>query len=512
MTRRELDSRLPSTGHERIARAACIGAGVIGAGWAARFLLTGTDVSVFDPHPDARRILGEVLDNARWAYERLTAAPLPTPGELIFCGSIAEAVSDADWIQESVPERIDLKRSILSEIDAFCRSDALIGSSTSGLLPSDLQSGLTHPERFFVAHPFNPVYLLPLAEIVGGRLTSRRTIDTAVALLATTGMKGVPIAREIDAFVGDRLLEALWREALWLIQDDICDVETLDDVIRYSFGLRWAQMGLFQTYRIAGGEAGMRHFLAQFGPALQWPWTKLTDVVDLDEALVEKIAAQSDAQNDGLPIRRLERIRDENLIGILRALKSGDDGRGWGAGKLLAEFEARLTRNAIAAETPQAEAVRVDPSWVDYNGHMTEHRYLQVFGDATDAVLRRIGVDAAYVVGGHSYYTVESHLRHLSEAHLGDSLRVRSSILSYDEKRLHIFHELKKSDGGALLATGEHMLLHVDKAAGRASAAPAEVLARLEALTEAQAHTGLPEGVGRAIRPAQGPQGPRHST
>jgi carnitine 3-dehydrogenase len=501
-----------TAGYAPLAKAACIGAGVIGAGWVARFLLAGIDVAVFDPHPDARRVVGEVLENAEWAYQRLTAAPLPPRGALTFCATIAEAVASADWIQESVPERFELKRSILAEIDTACRPDALIGSSTSGLLPSDLQAELKHPERFFVAHPFNPVYLLPLAEIVGGRLTSRRTIDSAVALLAATGMKGVPIAREIDAFVGDRLLEALWREALWLIKDDICDVETLDDVIRYSFGLRWAQMGLFQTYRIAGGEAGMRHFIAQFGPALQWPWTKLTDVVDLDEALIEKIAAQSDAQNAGLSIRRLERIRDENLIGILRALKAGDDGRGWGAGKLLADFEERLHVNAARNSDPsEPHPIRVDPAWIDYNGHMTEHRYLQVFGEATDAVLRRVGVDGAYVAGGSSYYTVESHLRHLGEARLGDTLHVRSTILSYDEKRLHLFHELHKSEGRALLATGEHMLLHVDKAAGRASAAPAGFLARLEAFAGAQTPAALPEGVGQSIRPAQAPKKLRHS-
>lgn len=335
-----------------------------------------------------------------------------------------------------------------------------------------------------------------------------------MALLAATGMKGVRIDNEIDAFVGDRLLEALWREALWLIADDICTVETLDDVIRYSFGLRWAQMGLFQTYRIAGGEAGMRHFLAQFGPALQWPWTKLTNVVDLDDALIEKIAAQSNAQNEGLSIRRLERIRDENLIGILRALKEGNDGRGWGAGKLLTEFEERL--NAAADRRKEGnrlepQLIRVDPAWVDYNNHMTEHRYLQVFGEATDAVLRRIGVDMDYVASGSSYYTVETHLRHLNEALLGDALSVRSTILSYDEKRLHLFHELEKSEDRTLVATGEHMLLHVNKAAGRASAAPPGTLARLEALTEVQTYTGLPEGAGRSIRPARAPKEPQHS-
>ena len=252
-----------------ISRAACIGGGVIGGGWIARFLLAGIDVKVFDPHPEAERIVGEVLANAERAYGLLTNAPLPPRGRLTFCASVAEAVSDAEWVQESVPERLDLKHRVLAEIDAAAPASALIGSSTSGLKPSDLQQAMTHPERLFVAHPYNPVYLLPLVEIVGGSATAPATLAQAKEVLETIGMKGVVIAREIEAFVGDRLLEALWREALWLIKDDICDVETLDDVIRYSFGLRWAQMGLFQTYRIAGGEAGMRHFLAQFGPCLQ---------------------------------------------------------------------------------------------------------------------------------------------------------------------------------------------------------------------------------------------------
>ena len=335
-----------------ISGAACIGGGVIGGGWIARFLLAGVDVNVFDPHPEAERVVREVIANAERAYGLLTNAPLPARGRLTFSPSLRQAVSGAEWVQESVPERLDLKRSVLAEIDAACPADALIGSSTSGLLPTELQAGLSHPERLFVAHPYNPVYLLPLVEIVGGAATARATIDRARAVLDAIGMKGVVIAREIEAFVGDRLLEALWREALWLIKDDICDVETLDNVIRYSFGLRWAQMGLFQTYRIAGGEAGMRHFLAQFGPCLKWPWTKLTDVVDLDDALIEKIAAQSDKQAAGLSIRELERIRDENLVSILQGLKTGHGGEGWGAGKLLAEFERRLTANLPARAAP----------------------------------------------------------------------------------------------------------------------------------------------------------------
>ena len=166
-----------------------------------------------------------------------------------------------------------------------------------------MQRGLPHPERVLVGHPFNPVYLLPLVEVVAGQDTSAAVVERARAVYASIGMKPVVIAKEIDAFIGDRLQEALWREALWLVHDGIATVEDVDDVIRYSFGLRWAQMGVFQVYRVAGGEAGMRHFMEQFGPCLEWPWTKLTDIPDLDEALVDTIAEQSDAQAAGLSIR-----------------------------------------------------------------------------------------------------------------------------------------------------------------------------------------------------------------
>ncbi|MBP1852390.1 carnitine 3-dehydrogenase [Rhizobium halophytocola] len=489
-----------------ITKAACIGGGVIGGAWAARFVLAGIDVAMYDPHPEAQRIVGEVLANAERAYAMLTMAPLPPRGTLRFAPSVEDAVQDVDWIQESVPERLDLKRGVLNEIDAHAKPDALIGSSTSGLLPSDLQRDMAHPDRLFVAHPYNPVYLLPLVELVGGNQTSKETIERAKAAYAEIGMEGVVINKEIEAFVGDRLLEALWREALWLVHDDICDTETLDNVIRYSFGMRWAQMGLFETYRIAGGEAGMRHFLGQFGPCLQWPWTKLTDVVDLDEALVEKIGAQSDAQSGMHGIRELERIRDENLVGIMQVLKGANGGKGWGAGKLLADFEARLWAGAGKADVdPTAPAplrlveTKVNPSWADYNGHMTEFRYLQVFGDTSDALLRLIGVDDAYVKAGHSYYTVETHIRHLGEAKVGEALYATCQVLSTDDKRLHVFHAIHRADGDEVLATAEQMLLHVDAAAGRAAPADPAVLARLQAIADAHSALARPEAAGRHV-------------
>lgn len=480
-----------------IQKAACIGAGVIGAGWVARLLLAGIDVALFDPDPEAGRKVEAVLANAAHAWERLLPRPLPPAGRLTLAPSIAAAVRDADFIQESVPERLDLKRRILAEIEAAAPPDALIGSSTSGLLPSDMQSGMRNPERLVVAHPFNPVYLLPLVEIVGGKATSASAIARARAVYRGIGMRPVVLKREIEAFVGDRLLEALWREALWLVHDDIASVEEIDDIIRFSFGLRWAQMGLFQTYRIAGGEAGMRHFLAQFGPCLAWPWTKLTDVPDLSDALIDKIAAQSDAQANGLSVRALERIRDDNLVGIMKALAAQDEGRGWGAGQEVRALEKLLAARQPAATGPSPAATplplleaRVEPDWIDYNGHMTEHRYLQVLGEATDAFLRLIGVDAAYVAGGHSYYTVESHLTHKGQARAGDRLAATTRVVGSDAKRLHLFHEVRNADTGELLATGEHMLLHVDSAAAKAVPVEGAVAERLAA--HAAAHAGLP--------------------
>jgi len=338
-----------------ISKAACIGGGVIGGGWIARLALNGIDVAVFDPHPEAKRKVDEVMANARHAYGRMAKKGLPTEGRVRFVGSIAEAVADADLIQESVPERLEVKLKTLAEIEAAAPADAIIGSSTSGFKATDMAIGMKHPERFLVAHPFNPVYLLPINEIVPGERTSREAVERACAAYTSIGMKCVVLNKEIDAFVGNRLLEAAWREALWLVKDGVCTVEELDDIMRYGFGLRWAQMGMFQTYRIAGGEAGMRHFMAQFGPALAWPWTKLMDVPEFNDELVDLIATQSDAQSGEWSIRELERIRDDNLVAIMEALSKENDGQGWGAGHLHKAYVKRLGQASKAAAKAKAE-------------------------------------------------------------------------------------------------------------------------------------------------------------
>ncbi|MBR2575259.1 MAG: carnitine 3-dehydrogenase [Loktanella sp.] len=474
-------------------KAAIIGGGVIGGGWAARFLLNGWDVAVFDPDPDAPRKIAAVLDNAKLSLPALSDVPLPAMGQLSFAASLAEAVTGADYIQESVSERLDLKHRVYAEIQRAA-PDTPLGSSTSGYKPSQLQEGAINPATIFVAHPFNPVYLLPLAEVVPSPASDPALIERVKDTLRGIGMFPLHVRKEIDAHIADRFLEAVWREALWLVKDGIATTEEIDEAIRMGFGLRWGQMGLFETYRIAGGEAGMKHFLEQFGPCLTWPWTKLMDVPDFNDELVDLIAGQSDTQSGHHTIRELERIRDSNLVGFLRVLKDRD----WGAGRVLKAHDA-ARRDMVQTLDANAPLVRLQvlPSWIDYNGHMTESRYLFAGSETSDTLLRLIGADMDYVAGGHSYYTAETHIRHLGEAKLGDHLTGSVQVLGADDKRLHIFITIAK-DGDAV-ATLEQMLLHVDMAAGKTCPAAPAVLDRLFAIRDAHASLPRPASAGRHI-------------
>ena len=319
-----------------IARAATVGCGVIGAAWASRLVLSGVDVAISDPSPQAETIMHEVLANAVAAWDDLGLAT-DRRGDWRIASSIADAVADAEFVQESVPERPDLKKAVYAEIEAALPNDALIASSTSGIKPSELQADLAHPERFVVGHPYNPVYLLPVVEVVGGEATAPHAIERAQEIYRSIGMHPVHVRVEIEAFIGDRLLEAVWREALWLVNDGVATTQEIDDVMTYGFGLRWAQMGLFETYRVAGGTGGFRHFIEQFGPALEWPWTKLMDTPEFTPELVDKIVEQSDEQSGHLDVRELERIRDRNVVGFLKVLEENR----WAAGSAVAAQRER---------------------------------------------------------------------------------------------------------------------------------------------------------------------------
>jgi carnitine 3-dehydrogenase len=488
----------------RIEQVAVIGAGVIGAGWIARFLENGIDVALYDPAPDAAAKVHAVLANAEHAYEKLTMAPRANKGELVHAAGLAEAVHGVQLVMEAVPENLELKQQVYREVESVVGPHVIRASSTSGILPSQLQADLEHPGRLLVAHPFNPVYLLPLVELVGGELTDTQVIVHASDFFGQLGMHPLHIKKEIEAFIADRLLEAVWREALWLVKDGIATTAEIDDAIRYGFGLRWAQMGMFETYRLAGGEAGMRHFIAQFGPCLKWPWTKLMDVPELTEELIDTIATQSDEQSGQYSFRELERIRDDNLIAILQALKFNN----WGAGETLGRYEQALfDAGALKADTLAGEDLSqplltlersVPPDWTDYNNHMNESRYLQCFGDASDALLRRIGVDADYVANSGSYFTVETHIRHLDEVAALQPIRATTQVLSGVGKKLHVFHRLYHGDG-RLLATAEQLLIHVNMVTRSAADPAPEVQERLLAITEAHASLEKPEGCGRAI-------------
>ena len=485
-----------------IKAAGVIGAGVIGSGWIARLLLNGIDVFVYDPSKEAPKYVNKVIDNAERAYKKLLTSNLPKKGKLLFSASISEVAKSCELIIEAVPERLSIKQSAYEEIESSADKNLVIASSTSGILPSDLQAKMKHPERLLVAHPFNPVYLLPLVEIVGGSRTSKNVIEETSKEFTNIGMFPLHIKKEIPAFIADRLLESVWREALWLVNDDIATTEEIDDAIRYGFGLRWAQMGLFETYRLAGGEAGMRHFISQFGPCLEWPWTHLMDVPEFTDELIEKVSSQSDHQSGQFSIDELMEKRDDNLVDFLKVLKDNQ----WGAGNSLKEFDASLSGSINKLEFSELNlssplltyVTKVPKEWADYNGHMTEARYLECFSEATTEMMSIIGADEEYILNIGSYFTVETHIRHLDEVQIGESIKAKTQVIFGENKKLHLFHWLNHEDG-RLLATAEHMLIHVDLKTRGASMPNDLVLKRMGLVYEAHKKLPRPEGINRAV-------------
>ena len=295
---------------------AIVGAGVIGAGWAARCLAHGLDVVATDPGEGAEAKLRASVANAWPPLVRMGLAAGASLERLRFVATVADAVHDADFIQENAPEREDLKQALLAEIDAHARPDAIVATSTSGLLPTRLSAQMKNPARLVVGHPFNPVYLLPLVELVGGERTAPGSIERASAFYKSLGMRPLHVKREIEGFVADRLMEALWREALWLVNDGVATTEEIDAAVVYGCGLRWSLMGTFLTFHLAGGDAGMRHMLHQFGPALKLPWTKLV-APELTDELIERVVGGCEHQAAGRSVKELEQRRDGFLIDLM---------------------------------------------------------------------------------------------------------------------------------------------------------------------------------------------------
>jgi carnitine 3-dehydrogenase len=307
--------------HTDIKTFAALGTGVIGSGWIARALANGLDVIAWDPAPNAEAALRDRIAKCWPALVQHGLKPGASPERLRCVATVEACVAHADFIQESAPETLQLKIDLHAEITAAARPDVMIGSSTSGLLPSEFYAQAKHPERCFVGHPFNPVYLLPLVEVVGGNQTAPEAIAAAQAFYASLGMKPLHVRKEVPGFIADRLLEAQWREALHLVNDGIATTGEIDDAIRYGAGIRWSFMGSFLIYTLAGGDAGMRHFMAQFGPALKLPWTHLV-APELTDKLIDDIVDGTKDQLGQHSIADLERYRDDCLMAVQEAVRA----------------------------------------------------------------------------------------------------------------------------------------------------------------------------------------------
>jgi carnitine 3-dehydrogenase len=304
---------------QEVRSVAIIGAGVIGGGWAAHFLRMGLDVSAWDPAPGAAGRLARLVAGVWPALERLGLRDGAAPSRLRFAGSLADAVAGAGFVQESAPEILPEKIALLAELDAVTSPDVVIGSSTSGFLITDLARGAANPGRFVVGHPFNPPYLIPLVEVVGGRDTDPAAVAWAEKFYTTTGKVCLTMTREVPGFVGNRLQEALWREALHMIDSGEATVRQIDDAITYGPGLRWAQMGPMLTFHLAGGQGGMARMLDHFGPALLEPWTRLT-APEMTPRLRDLVVGGVSEVVGPVPVDELERRRDAFLADLLLLL------------------------------------------------------------------------------------------------------------------------------------------------------------------------------------------------
>ncbi|MGW8543430.1 L-carnitine dehydrogenase [Streptomyces sp. CAI-21] len=307
-----------TTSPENIRRVACVGAGVIGGGWVAHFLARGYDVTAWDPAPDTAQKLRRLVDAAWPALTSLGLAEGASPDRLTVTETLEQAVADAEFVQESAPEKLDLKRDLLTRLDAATPPGVVIASSTSGYPMTDMQTTAADPSRLVVGHPFNPPYLIPLVEVVGGEHTDPAAVAWATRFYEAAGKSVITMNNEVPGFIANRLQEALWREALHMVANGEATVRDIDLSITEGPGLRWAVMGPMLTFALAGGEGGMAHMLDHFGPSLKSPWTRL-EAPELDRELYDAVVAGCDEAADGRSIADLVAERDKGVIDVLRA-------------------------------------------------------------------------------------------------------------------------------------------------------------------------------------------------
>lgn len=292
-----------------VATIACVGGGTIGAGWAACFLAHGKDVVMSDPGPDAEIKARAVIDQAWPHLEGLGLAGGASRDRFRFVGSVAEAVGDADLVQESAPEREDLKIALFAEMDEHARPDTVLASSSSAFLPSHLQSRCGHPERVVIGHPFAPSYLMPLVEVVAGEATAPETVAWARDFYETVGKRSVVLKKEIEGYIANRFQMVVFEEALRLVENGICDWEAIDLSITEGPGLRWPFLGSLSTNHLAGGKGGLQHAIDM------WGWqgneeSRASALVSIDERFGH------------VPMAELEAWRDDNLMRLIKGRRA----------------------------------------------------------------------------------------------------------------------------------------------------------------------------------------------
>lgn len=297
---------------------AVIGAGTIGAAWAAFFALAGQAVRVADPSPDAAARIDTAMDRARPVMQALgTLSAVPTTPTLV--QDIADAVRGAAFIQEALPEDLPLKQQAYHAVETAAPADALLMSSSSGLLPSALQQGLAHPDRLLIAHPCNPAYLMPLVELVGGAQTAPAALDRAELFYQALGKQTLRLQREAAGHLVNRLQAALWREAVHLVAEGYASVADVDRAVTEGLGARWTVCGPHTIFHLAGGPQGMAGFLQRLGPAVEQWWADL-GAPSLDDATRQQLIAQMNQAAAGRGLEQMAAQRDAHLLSVLQFL------------------------------------------------------------------------------------------------------------------------------------------------------------------------------------------------
>jgi carnitine 3-dehydrogenase len=301
-----------------INRVTVVGTGVIGSSWAACFLARGLDVIASDPAPGAEERVRAAVASHWPALERIGLAAGASVERLAFAASPEDAVAAADFVQESGPERADIKQQLFAQLDSAAPRSTVLASSSSGLAPTAIQARCTHPERVLVGHPFNPPHLVPLIEVVGGERTDPVAIDQAMAFYSALGKHPIRLEHEIPGHVANRLQAALWREAFHLLERGVASVADIDAAIAYGPGLRWGLLGPFLNLHLSGGDGGLRHVLEHLGPPIERWWDDLGDP-RLTSGLCGTAIEGVEQELDGLDLTDLVARRDELLIDLLRA-------------------------------------------------------------------------------------------------------------------------------------------------------------------------------------------------